>query len=208
MSRNALLIWERSDQEDTMWLFSPTIQRVRGIIPVDAYEHFLRTDFTFSDLGFVSRRGQYRLLGGEEHAGTHAYKIEESPKEQWYYSRILTWVAADSLLPLQRDYYDRAGRLWKSEYFEQVTVIDGIPTPLRIRMHDLQADSTTELQMSEVRYDVEVPDALFDPEQLRAAVTSPLWEPYRGYTKTGTESQPSVLGSPHPGTRERKGNTR
>lgn len=195
MSRNALLVQERGDQEDTMWLFNPSIQRVRGIMPVDAYEHFLRTDFTFSDLGFVNRQGHYRLLGEEEHAGTRAYKIEEAPKEQWYYSRILTWVAVDSLLPLQRDYYDRAGRLWKSEYFDQVTMIDGVPTPLRVRMHDVQADSTTELQMSEVRYDVELPDALFDPEQLRTAVDSPLWKPYRAYTQTSAESQPAALGS-------------
>lgn len=111
MSRNALLLQEHGNQEDTKWLFSPAIQRVRGIVPADAYEHFLRTDFTYSDLGFVSRRGQYRFLGEEEHKGTRAYKIEEVPKEQWYYSRILTWVAIDSLLPLQRDYYDRAGRL-------------------------------------------------------------------------------------------------
>jgi outer membrane lipoprotein-sorting protein len=179
MRSNALLIWERGDQEDMMWLYSPAIQRVRGIVPVDAYERFFRTDFTYSDLGFVSRRGTYRFLGEATHTGVRAYKIEESPQEQWYYSRIVTWVATDSLLPLQRDYYDRAGRLWKAEFFEQVSVINGVPTPLRIRMHDVQQDSTTELHMSEVRYDVELPDALFDPQQLRETVTSSLWQPYR-----------------------------
>ncbi len=179
MQSNALLIWERGDQEDTMWLYAPSIQRVRGIIPVDAYERFLHTDFTYSDLGFVSRRGTYRFLGEEQHAGVRAYKIEEVPQEQWYYSRILTWVAADSLLPLQRDYYDRAGQLWKTEVFEQVTIIDDVPTPLRIRMHDLQQGTTTEVQMSEVRFDVDLPDALFHPERLREVVTSPLWQLYR-----------------------------
>jgi outer membrane lipoprotein-sorting protein len=108
-----------------------------------------------------------------------AYKIEEVPQDQGYYSRILTWVTADSLLPLQREYYDRAGQLWKTEVFEQVTVIDGVPTPLRIRMHDRQQGTTTELQMSKVRFDVDLPNTLFQPQQLREVITSPLWQPSR-----------------------------
>lgn len=178
---NALLIWERQGQEDMMWIYGPAVRRVRAIVPVEKYERFLRTDFTYADLGFVSLQGAYRFLGEEQHAGVRAYKIEEVPKDQWYYSRIITWVAADSLLPLQRDYYDRAGQLWKTELFEQVTVINGIPTPLRIRMLDVQQDSSTELQMSEVRYDVELPDELFDPKRLPDVMTLPLWQPY--YTR-------------------------
>lgn len=183
---NALLIQERGDEDDTMWVYSPSVQRVRGIVPVDAYERFLATDFTYADLGFVSRRSTYRLLGEEERAGVRAYKVEEVPQEQWYYSRILTWVAVDSLLPLQRDYYDRAGDLWKTEIFDQVTVIDGVPTPLRIRMVNVQQNTTTEFKMSEVRYDADVPDELFDPQRLPQAVTSPLWRPYGAQPAAGT----------------------
>lgn len=180
---NALLIWERGEQQDTMWVYTPAIQRVRGIFPVDAYERFLRTDFTYADLGFVSRRGAYRLLGEEDHAGVRAYKLEEVPKESWYYSRVITWVTTETLLPLQRDYYDLAGQLWKTEYFDQVTVIDGSPTPLRVRMHDMQQDTTTLLQMSEVTYNVELPDEMFDPQRLRATVASPVWQPYRAQAR-------------------------
>jgi outer membrane lipoprotein-sorting protein len=179
LQNNALLIGQRGDQEATLWLSAPALERVRGITPVDAYERFLRTDFTYSDLGFVHRRSAYRFLGEQQHAGVRAYRIEEVPQDQWYYSRILTWVTADSLLPLQREYYDRAGQLWKTEVFDQVTVIDGVPTPLRIRMHDLQQGTMTEVQMSEVRFDVDLPAPLFQPQRLREAVTSPLWQPYR-----------------------------
>src|SRR5882672_10956992 len=73
MQSNALLIGERGDRDNTMWLYTPSIRRVRGIIPVDAYARFLGTDFTYSDLGLVSRRGTYRFLGEEQHAGVRAY---------------------------------------------------------------------------------------------------------------------------------------
>lgn len=179
LQNNAFLIGQRSHGDATLWLSTPAFQRVRGITPIDAYERFLRTDFTYSDLGLAPRRSAYRFLGEEQRNGAHAYKLEEAPQDQGHYSRILTWLATDSLLPLRREYYDRAGQLWKTEAFEQVTVIDGVPTPLRIRMQDLQQGRTTELQVSEIRFDVDLPDALFQPQRLHEAAISPLWQPYR-----------------------------
>ena len=104
------------------------------------------------------------------------YKIEETvPKERAYYSRVLTWVSKDSKLPLQRDYYDVAGKLWKTETFEEEK-IDGVPTAIRIQMKDVQGKSTTELRVTDVRYNVDVPDALFDPLKLSTAANSPVWQ--------------------------------
>jgi outer membrane lipoprotein-sorting protein len=175
---NTLLVGEREGQPDIMWWYPPALRRVRALVPVDAYQRFLDTDFTYADLGFVSRQGTYRLLGEEEHKGVRAYKIGLVPQGQWYYSRILTWVAADSMLPLQRDFYDQAGRLWKSEFFEEVSVIDGVPTPLRIRMQDVQQGTSTELRVNAVRTDVDIPDELFDPEHLPRAAEARLWQGY------------------------------
>jgi uncharacterized protein len=175
----AYVVTEPKDKPGTMWMYLPAIRRVRGLTPVDAYEHFLGTDFTYADLGFVRLHEHYRLLGEEDHAGVHAYKVEEVvPQERAYYSRVVTWVAADSLLPLQRDYYDVAGALWKTELFEQVSVIDGVPTLLHIRMNDVQAGTSTEINVSEVRYGVDIPDAVFDPERLPQVVTHSLWKGY------------------------------
>ncbi|HJY84246.1 MAG TPA: outer membrane lipoprotein-sorting protein [Candidatus Binatia bacterium] len=183
----AYLIAEPKNKPTRIWAYSPAIRRVRSLVPVDAYEHFLGTDFTYADLGFVRLHEKYRLLGEEDHAGVHAYKVEEQvPQERAYYSRLITWVAVDSMLPLQRDYYDGAGELWKTEIFEQVSVIDGVPTPLRIRMNDVQEHSGTELNVSEVRYGVDIPpDAVFDPKRLPQVATHSLW---RGYSSHATQT--------------------
>ena len=175
---SAFLFWEQEAQEDRLWTYFPELGGMRGIIGVDAYEHFLHTDFTYADLGLVSRAGRYRLLGEEAHDSTPAYKIDEAPKERWYYSRVVTWVDTGSLLPLERDLYDQAGRLWKRILFDHVTLINGIPTPLRIRMVDVQQEGGTELLLSDVRYDVELPDELFDPDGLPQVIASQLWESF------------------------------
>ena len=154
------------------------MRRVRKIVPVESLRAFLDSDFTLSDMGFVNLRAKYAFLREGRRAGVRAYEIQEGPGGEqgtWYYSRIVTWLAADSSLPLERDFYDPSNTLWKVETFEKVTDVDGVPTPLRIHMEDRQEGGSTAIAVSDVHYDVDVPDALFDPARLRDAAASPVW---------------------------------
>ena len=92
---NAYVIWEPKDQSTSrIWTYMPVLRRVRELLGVDAYEHFLGTDFTYADLGFIRLHPHYRLLGEETHRGKATYKIEESVlTERAYYSRVITWVS-------------------------------------------------------------------------------------------------------------------
>jgi len=110
----------------------------------------------------------FTLLATEEYAGHKAYKVREQEQGQSPYSEVITWVAPDSFLPLRREFYDVAGSLWKIQSFENITVIDGTPTPLKIRMSDEQQKGSTELIIHEVRYDVALSDDQFDPLRLPA----------------------------------------
>jgi outer membrane lipoprotein-sorting protein len=173
---NAVIIEETKDESGVKWVYVPLVRRVRKILPVGAYEHFLNTDFTYADLGFVDYQGTYELLGDEEKAGEPAYKVAFMPKNSWYYSRVITWVSKKTHLPLERNYYDINGKLWKRETFEQATIINGIPTPLRIRMRDVQNESESLFAVSEVRFDLDIPKDLFNPKMLPKAAESPFWE--------------------------------
>ena len=59
------------------------------------------------------------------------------------------------------------GKLWKTKTFSTVSVIDGVPTPLLIKMHDLIVDQSTEIAMCRVEYDLSVPDEIFDSKKLQ-----------------------------------------
>jgi outer membrane lipoprotein-sorting protein len=175
---NTYLFWEREKQPNFMYVYLPFIRRVREFSPVELYEHFLNTDFTYADLGFVRLHEHYKLLGEEKLGGVRTYKVEERlPHERLYYSHIYIWVAADSFLPLQRDYYDTEGRLWKTEFFKELATINNVPTPLLTQMKNKDG-SSTDLKVTEVQYDVKIPDELFDPNLLPKAVESPLWQGY------------------------------
>ena len=171
----AILIQDRGNEADKQWVYVPAVRRVRELARVEAYQAFLNTDFTYADLGFVNPRERYELLGTEQRDGVQTYKVQAVPREQWYYSRIVTWVAADSWLPIRREFHDPAGLLWKVETWGNVVRIDGVPIPLLDKMEDVRQGGSTEMRMSEVLWDRELPPALFDPKNLPEAASSPVW---------------------------------
>ena len=60
--------------------------------------------------------------------------------------------------------------------FGNVTVIENVPTPLKIRMHDMQQGTSTEITYSEVDYDVDIPNIFFDPQHLPQTVEARFWQ--------------------------------
>jgi len=176
----AMLISEPKDpsKPSVLWLYSPVIRRIRKLLPIDAYDHFLDTDFTYADLGYVRLHDRYKYLGVGEVNGAKVYKVDEKiPQEEWYYSHVVTYIHEGNKLPVKREYYDPAGALWKVEAFDNITDIDGSPTVLHALMKDVQAQTSTDLAVSEVRYDVDVPDGIFDPLKLGQLADHPLWQP-------------------------------
>ena len=159
--------------EEALWI--PAIRRVRTLTPAGAYEPVLGSDFFYADLGFVSLRDKYRLLGSEQHAGKQAFKIEQTPESPWYYSKIVSWIDPTTSLPLERDYYDPAGQLWKVETFQDVTTIDGQPVATKVKMQDKQSGGASEIVVSNLRFGVDLPDSLFERASLPTDGASPVW---------------------------------
>jgi len=177
----AFLIMERQNEADTMFTYLPSIRRTKKIVGlVDRYESFLGTDYTYSDLGFIDLKGDYRILEEEKFENTNAYKIEKkiSLKLMPYYSKIITWVAKDFMLPLKREYYAPSGELWKVELFEDITVIDGVPTAMRRTIKDIMLGTSTELDLQELQYYGILDDKLFDPGNLPNVSSDPIFKPY------------------------------
>jgi hypothetical protein len=173
------LFGERVNGQLPVYEYLIPIRRVKEFLDIVASsDNFYTTDFTYADLGFIPTRGKYQLLGEEQHNGIRSYKVEESlPKEkaETLYSRIVTWIAADTKLPLERDYYDVAGDLWKREMFKDIAIVDGMPTSMDIVMEDIPHNSRTELKVTAIRYDVKIPDELFMPKNLAKALDASTW---------------------------------
>ncbi|MDG2303132.1 MAG: outer membrane lipoprotein-sorting protein [Candidatus Binatia bacterium] len=152
------------------YTYAPVIRRVRELTPAESYTSFLHTDFSYGDLGFLPVEDSNEFLGTEKEGNDRVfYKIQSTPSsaaQQWYYSRYVTWIDAASKLPVKREYYSPAGELFKLEVFEDVTQIDGVPTPTKVTMNNLPAKSSSEMVVSSVSYNNGIPDEFFTPKML------------------------------------------
>jgi hypothetical protein len=160
---------------DKVWAWLPAIGRVRTLVAPEAFAAFLNSDFTYSDLGFVSLRSRTTLLEEGTVGGTKTYRIDTVPKDAWYYSHYETTVAADSFMPIECKFFDPANALWKVMRWEGTAAMNDVPTALKITIDDVQSKSKSTITVTDLRYGVAVPDELLQPTGLPKAAGSPLW---------------------------------
>lgn len=165
--------------DPTEWLYIPYVQRTRKLVSAENYQSFMDTDFTYGDLGLLPTDTKNKLLGTEQVDGKKAYKVESIPSstvKQWYYSKTVTWVDAETLLPIRREFFSPAGEVFKTETFDSVTRVDGIPTPLQTTITNVGTGTSSTLLVTSVSYDANVPDTLFAPEGLRSIADADAWK--------------------------------
>ncbi len=176
----AYLVAERPPgQENVEWLYIPVVRRVRQLVPAENYTRFMDTDFSYADMGFLDLHATNRLLGTETVGKRQAYKVESVPgstTKQWYFSRVVTLIDAETLLPIKREFYSPSNMLFKVESFDDVSRIDGVPTALKINMQDIPGGSSSEIKVTDVSYDVDLPEDVFGPEKLSSIADAALWD--------------------------------
>jgi hypothetical protein len=172
----ALLAKQQPGAVAVLYSYLPAVRRVRELTPLAGYEPFFGTDFTYQDLSFVPFGGQEKLDGAETHDGTKAYKLEEALANNPYYSKVITWVAVDTGLPIERDLDDVDGKLFLSERFEKVEKVDGVPTVMKIVMSNVQSGGSSEIDVTSVKYGKQAPAGLFDPKHLPDATKDSFWK--------------------------------
>jgi hypothetical protein len=174
----AILVHERADGSRMESVYLPLVRRIKKFDELGRFEPILNTDLTWADAGVIALGDHtLKLYPGEQHGGKRTYKVEEVLRDKSTFLRVVNWIAADSLLPLERNFYDRTDTLWKVETFLDIAPIEGVPTPQRIRMDDKQAGTFTEVQFANIHYNVDVPDSIFDPARLPQALDQPYWHP-------------------------------
>jgi len=172
----AILAEALDESMDALWVYVPAVNRVRRMVYDGRFENFLGTEFSVEDFGFADLHPeQLRFLGEVVSGGGKAYVFSEIPLDQSGYSKILTWVAADSYLPMRRELFDSGGKLWKTQRIERVAIIDGIATPTRISVVNEQEGGMTELVVRDVDYAAELDDRLFRPAALPSVLANLAW---------------------------------
>lgn len=153
---------------DDIWAYFPHTNRVRKLATHAKKQKMEGSDFSYEDMGsgdswmndFDSRRLEDEKIDGDD-----CFKIELRRKKDSSsgYSRLLMWIEMKTYVPLRIDYFDDKDPQLdiKRLVLSDVEDIDGVPTPMRMVMTDLQNGTDTVMEYERVAYNQQLSDDLF-----------------------------------------------
>jgi hypothetical protein len=127
-----LLTFDYKSKDDDLWLYMPTLRKVRRIVSSEKAKNFLGSEFTYSDMSPPSLDDfNFKLLGEEEINGAPCYKIEWKPKdddiaEENGFSRQISYVTKSNFVIRKSMYYDLDGELLKELIVHEVKELDTV----------------------------------------------------------------------------------
>lgn len=157
---------------DDMWLYLPALGKVRRIAGHARKGSFMGSDLSYEDmesLGSTGFSSDYtaRLLGSGESGGEAVYVLELLPKApETTYQKLNLWVSQGTFLPRQIEYYDNGGKLLKILTTSDIREVEGRWVAGRMEMQNIQIQTKTILEITDVEFQVEIDDSIFTTRSL------------------------------------------
>ena len=130
---------------------------------------FLGSAFYVSDLVLPEVDNYtYKYLGKDVVGGRSVNLVEMTPKDpsKEVYAKTVLALDPKDLLIMRREFFDKSGEKVKIWTIDKVEQIDGVWTLTGQEMQDLKSKSKSRLDVSEVKYNAELPDSMFTPKYL------------------------------------------
>ncbi len=162
----AYLVWKKDQGNDDRWLFLPALNLERRIAPGDKRTSFAGSDFFYEDVSGRSLTEDTREL--VETTDT-SYVVLNKPVTAGSaeFAQYKVWVDKTTFLPMKSEYYDAAGKLYRTIVSQKVETIDGFSTVLEAVATDLTTGSSTVNAFSNVRYNLGLNPNIFTQRFLR-----------------------------------------
>jgi len=157
---------DKSDQ----WVYLPALDRARRIPSSRKGGRFVGSDFYYEDIQDREvAMDRHRLLGQEPIEGVVCNVLESVPVDPGdsVYSKRVSWIHPEILLPLQVDYYKNGGdQPIKRLRVHRIEKTQGYWTVMESTMSELKSGHQTRLTVEAIKYDQDLPDALFSRRML------------------------------------------
>jgi hypothetical protein len=140
------------------------MKKVRRISGSSAkQENFMGSDFTYDDMGGRNvDEDEHQLLKEESWDGTPCWVVESRPlEEDALYSKTISWIRQDALVPVKVEFYDRMGKLLKTLVASDISRESGYWTPRKLEMTHHQRNHRTLILMEHIEYDIAMNESLF-----------------------------------------------
>jgi len=164
------LLIEHSEKDDDIWIYLPSVKKVRRLVSSNKKDSFVGTDFSYGDvIGHKVKEWDHKLVKEEDVDGKPCYVIESTPKDASIkantgYSKRVNWIQKDNFVTLKGVLYDETGELLKETRFTNYTEVD----PARhkwqagqLETRNVQAEHSTVIHIDQLKVNVGVKDDYF-----------------------------------------------
>lgn len=161
--------YDQIGKEDAKWLYLPAMKKTRRISGSSSKtDYFMGTDFTYDDMG--SRHideDKHTLLREEMKDGHKCWVVESVPVDKHeIYSRKVTWIRQDCLVPICAEYYDKLNKLHRLLTISEIKKIQDFWTICKMEMKNVQTGHSTVIEVKNSQYDVKIDKDLFTVAKL------------------------------------------
>jgi len=163
------LFLERANQPNDQYIKVKASRTAIHVSEEVRRQPFLESTFYVSDLVRPNLDDYtYTYLGKDVVGGRTTTLVQMTPKnlETDIYSKTVVALDPHDLLIMRREYFDKKGDKQKVWTVDKVEKVDDIWTLTGQEMHNLQDDSKSRLDISQIKYNVDVPDTIFTPKYL------------------------------------------
>lgn len=163
------LVLEQKGRPDDKFIYLPALRRVRRIAAEEGGQSFMGSDFTYDDMSSRDIDDDVHTLLREENLdGVTCYVVKSVPtdaKNSQYHHRV-SWVRKDNFIPIRVEMYEDEKTILKVLAIEKLEKIEGIWTPMVTVMKNVKTGHATRLEIQKIKYNEELPDALFSQKFL------------------------------------------
>ena len=170
--RGARFLIIENTPENDMYMYMPGLFKVRKITSKRISSSILGTDFSYED--YERLHGVFTDLRAEQYPdevldGRPVHVINSYPEGDSGYEKIKTYIDIETCVSLKTELFERGHQLRKTLTVEPADIKKegDIHVPRQLLMRDLRDKTETRLVVQEIKTDVSLDDALFDPKQLK-----------------------------------------
>jgi uncharacterized protein len=175
LNGTSTLTISRLSASDDLWIYLPSLNRVRRLVSSNRRDAYIGSDFSFGDiLGFEAGEWNHRFLPQVVLDGEPCWVVESIPAQEdirrdFGYSRRVSWVRMSNFVLKQGQYYGPAEQLLKTIRTDQVRAFPGQPTryqPMVVNAITAQTKRVSTIRFTSFDANPRVQDSEVAPEEL------------------------------------------
>ncbi|MHC4463702.1 MAG: outer membrane lipoprotein-sorting protein [Planctomycetota bacterium] len=145
------------EKDDDRWLYLPALDLVRRIAASDKRTSFVGSNFLYEDVsGRNLAEDTHELIETTD----KYYVVKNVPKkpDSVEFSYFNVSINRKTFVPMKMEFYDKKNKLYRIIESKTVETIQEFPTVVKSVVSDLNTGSKTEMEFSNVKYDINLKD--------------------------------------------------